>query len=355
MLFQSCKQVRAFADKVFNTSPRKKYERKFSGDSSELLAWKIQFDSAKANQLKIQDGFVSLSNFSNNNHALGYAINLKQGERFIVDVESDSEEAQFFIDFFQYLADGTLNKKQFWAKQGERHFSIDVQESGAFKVVVQPEVGFVGDFMTKIYTQPTLSFPVEGKDNRAIQSFWGAPRGGGARKHEGVDIFAAKGTNLLAAADGFVFRTGNTGLGGKQVWIKDGVFGHSLYYAHLDSIIAKKGQRVKIGDVVGTVGNTGNARTTPPHLHFGIYDGGSAVDPYPFIKIRKAPVMKKANYKRSQLTTGSANLRNSPSTKSTVLTTLPKQQAVKVLSKTGQWYHIVSGAQEGFVHESLVK
>src|SRR5690606_37952339 len=74
------------------------------------------------------------------------------------------------------------------------------------------------------------------------------------------------------------------GLGGKTVWMRPEGRNISLYYAHLDSQSVSIGQRVAEGDTVGFVGNTGNARTTPPHLHFGIYSMGGAVDPLPYVK-----------------------------------------------------------------------
>jgi len=75
-------------------------------------------------------------------------------------------------------------------------------------------------------------------------------------------------------------------LGGKYVWLSGGMFGLGsarYYYAHLDDFAVESGDKVKKGEVIGYVGNTGNARTTPPHLHFGIYAGGP-VDPEPFLK-----------------------------------------------------------------------
>ena len=129
-----------------------------------------------------------------------------------------------------------------------------------------------------------LEFPVEGTGVGAIQSRFGAPRDGGRRGHAGVDIFAPRGTPVLAASAGRVRRVGVTNLGGKVVWVRDSVRNASIYYAHLDSQYVRDGQAVEAGDTVGFVGNTGNARTTPPHLHFGVYRRGEgAVDPYPFL------------------------------------------------------------------------
>ena len=94
--------------------------------------------------------------------------------------------------------------------------------------------------------------------------------------------FAARETPALAVVDGTA-QTGTNTLGGNVVWLRGGVFGESFYYAHLDRFAFEGTANVKAGDVIGYVGNTGNARTTSPHLHFGIYDRG-AIDPLPFIR-----------------------------------------------------------------------
>ncbi|WP_420459292.1 M23 family metallopeptidase [Neolewinella sp.] len=138
-------------------------------------------------------------------------------------------------------------------------------------------------YRLQMISVPALLFPVAGKDETAIRSFWGASRDGGQRRHEGNDIFADRGTPLLAVAEGRVSRVRNGGLGGKTVWLRDGERGLNYYYAHLDSQLVRAGEHVERGDTVGLVGNTGNARTTPPHLHFGIYANG-ARDPYPYLQ-----------------------------------------------------------------------
>lgn len=130
---------------------------------------------------------------------------------------------------------------------------------------------------------PGMVFPVAGKRSR-IGSFWGAIRDGGARKHEGIDIFAAKKTPVLAVHDGIITTVGSGGRGGKYVWLKSIDNRFTYYYAHLDKQLVKPGQRVKKGQQIGTVGNTGNAKLTPPHLHFGMYSYAGAVDPLPFVE-----------------------------------------------------------------------
>ncbi|MEI7548135.1 MAG: M23 family metallopeptidase, partial [Actinomycetota bacterium] len=109
---------------------------------------------------------------------------------------------------------------------------------------------------------------------------WGAPRSGG-RRHEGVDMIGKRGTPILAVVDG-VARPSTNELGGNTIWFV-GDDGNSYYYAHLDSW-AKLGQ-VQKGDVIGILGDTGNAKLSTPHLHFEIHPNhGDAVDPYPTVR-----------------------------------------------------------------------
>ncbi|AWT34346.1 peptidase M23 [Deinococcus arenae] len=112
---------------------------------------------------------------------------------------------------------------------------------------------------------------------------WGGARSGG-RRHEGVDIFAPRGTPIRATTRGVVLNVGPNTLGGRTVMIL-GPSGQRHYYAHLERYPdLKRGDWVQAGDVVGYVGDSGNAKGTPPHLHYGIYAGGGAINPYPFIR-----------------------------------------------------------------------
>ena len=113
---------------------------------------------------------------------------------------------------------------------------------------------------------------------------WGAPRSGG-RTHQGVDMVAARGTPLVAIEGGVIARLSNSSLGGITIWLT-GSSGDEFYYAHLDGYASglSSGQRVGVGDLIGYVGNTGNAQYTVPHLHFEHHPGGGgAVNPYPLV------------------------------------------------------------------------
>ena len=131
-------------------------------------------------------------------------------------------------------------------------------------------------------------FPVYGASS-FIDTFGSARAGVGW--HHGQDIFAPLGAPLLAVADGTVFSVGWNDLGGYRLWLRDRQ-GNQFYYAHLSAFspLTVDGNEVRAGDVVGFVGNTGDAQTTPYHLHFEIhpvgllplgYDG--VVNPFPYL------------------------------------------------------------------------
>ncbi|GAB3638088.1 hypothetical protein GCM10027422_36780 [Hymenobacter arcticus] len=193
-----------------------------------------------------------------------------------------------FVDAFT-LAPGRTPELLKWTATdttaaGSYDFSYQAADDAQHLLRVQPELLAAGRYTLRLWRGPGLGlFPVKGRTDQAIGSFWGNERDGGARRHEGVDIFAPRGTPAVAATDGYITRTGESQLGGRVVWLADAQ-GQHLYYAHLDKQLVQPGQRVRAGDTLGLVGNTGNARTTAPHLHFGIYRAGrGAVDPWPFL------------------------------------------------------------------------
>jgi len=138
---------------------------------------------------------------------------------------------------------------------------------------------------------PGYVFPVYGPVS--FVDTYGAFRGDvPGNWHHGDDIFAPLGAPILACADGIVFSVGWNTIGGNRLWLRDSQ-GNEFYYAHLSAFspLAKNGRRVKAGEVLGFVGNTGDAAGTPTHLHFEIhpssliwmgYDG--AVDPTQYLQ-----------------------------------------------------------------------
>ncbi len=151
-----------------------------------------------------------------------------------------------------------------------------------------------------------LAFPVAGKKSK-IGGFWGDYRNGG-RSHKGIDIFAKKGTPVVAISDGVVVDRGQGGRGGKVLWLQSTDHPWRAYYAHLDKQLVKDGQYVRKGQVIGTVGKTGNAATTPSHLHFGIYKSGMRpVNPLPYVK--KATKVAAPKYTKSKKSTPKKSVR----------------------------------------------
>lgn len=140
----------------------------------------------------------------------------------------------------------------------------------------------------------TLPMPVPNLKPSALADTWQAPRAP-RRRHEGIDIFAKKGTPVVATTEGIVFSRGQNALGGNVVWVY-GPGGQRHYYAHLDQFSdVTTGDRVRIGTLLGYVGNTGNARTTPAHLHYGVYTNAGAINPYPLLATTGA---SQSSYKR---------------------------------------------------------
>lgn len=150
----------------------------------------------------------------------------------------------------------------------------------------------------------TLQMPVLNVQPFDLSNSWGASRDGGRRRHKGIDIFAPKGTAVVAVTDGIVSYIGEQPKGGLCLWLTT-ENGTAFYYAHLDRWAAGlyEGIEVRSGDLLGYVGNTGNARTTPSHLHFAVNENDEMVNPYPILT--KATVVKRAHV-AVEATAGSA-------------------------------------------------
>lgn len=124
--------------------------------------------------------------------------------------------------------------------------------------------------------------PVAGVAAVDLADTWGDPRSG-ERRHEGIDIFAARRTPVVSATRGIVARRGENPLGGRVMTVL-GPGGWRHYYAHLEGWAGHaRGDRVEAGEVIGFVGTSGNAPANAPHLHYGIYVDGEAVNPFPLL------------------------------------------------------------------------
>jgi peptidoglycan LD-endopeptidase LytH len=157
--------------------------------------------------------------------------------------------------------------------------------AGLFPAVQRP---FVIARLACSLAPSSLPVPVDGVRPRQIADTWGGPRSGG-RKHKGVDIFAPRGTPVRSTTHGLVLRVGTVRLGGQSVAVL-GPGLHVHYYAHFDRFGRfKPGDVVQQGDILGYVGDTGNAKGTPFHLHYGVYTPTrGAVNPWPMLNTRGA-------------------------------------------------------------------
>jgi murein DD-endopeptidase MepM/ murein hydrolase activator NlpD len=210
--------------------------------------------------------------------ARAWRFQARRGQRLLIDAPAGGRTV--FIDLFR-AEDGSRLAS---APAGSVRLSHVVGADEPLLARVQLRLGEHASIRLVQRAEATLRFPVEGATPRAVGSVFGASRDRGARRHEGIDIFAPRGTPVVAAADGWITAQTSNRLGGTVVWlwsIEDRI---SLYYAHLDRRTVSPGEWVRAGEVVGYVGNTGNARGTAPHLHFGVYAPPSgAVDPLPFV------------------------------------------------------------------------
>lgn len=360
MIFSSCKEeIRKVTDVVKRPTAREVYERNFKKDDSQLLLWKKAFEISQRDKIQITLPYSESGIFSEENfNVYTYNIQLKEGERLVVEVEKQPDSASVFIDLFQQKSDSLSEFKIVKSSLDKKSFlTFEIDKSAVYKVIVQPEMKRQLPFILKIYSQPMYFFPVSGGNNKSVRSFWADPRDSGNRSHEGVDIFADKGTPVVAVSDGRIASTSDGGLGGKQVWLTDGLFGKRVYYAHLDSIAVLAGKRVKTGDTLGFVGNTGNAITTPPHLHFGIYRKRVAVNPFPYIKMSDVQqVNDTCKILKAIVSKNRTELRKGPAEVFEKLATIKKNDTVLVMGKNKKWFHIQTlDSLKGFVNQSFLE
>lgn len=350
-----------------SASPHEQYERSLT--DAKLNRTALGTDWVAAGQRALRDSFrISVpyreSGYfaANRPFAIGYRLNGQRGDKFIIKVDvQGQQEAQVFIDVFaldeQNQPDRTVS-----AKADTNVLTWEVRRTQTHLIRIQPELLRSGRYTISITREPVLSFPVKGLDSRNISSYFGVPRDGGRRRHEGVDIFAPRGTPALAGANGVISRVGVNQLGGNVVFLSDNARNQNLYYAHLDRWNVTDGQRVSVGDTIGFVGNTGNARTTGPHLHFGIYTfGEGAVDPLPYIRrglgpARQTPLSASRLGDSVRVSATRAVVRLAPNGDSPIVQELPRSSALMLLGGTTEWLRVeLPDGRMGYVANSVVE
>lgn len=221
--------------------------------------------------------------------AAGYRFSVARGQRTEIQLElTPAADFRLFIDLFR--APGSANDGEgpvhvASGGEGDLRLAFEPRRDGEYILRVQSELLRGGACTVEIRNVASLDFPVAGRDTGAIGSVFGAERDAGRRRHHGVDIFAPRHTEVLATSRARVRRVDDWKLGGLVIWLEDPERDLRLYFAHLQTQEVREGAWVEPGDRIGTVGNSGNARTTAPHLHFGVYVRGEGpIDPVPFLK-----------------------------------------------------------------------
>ncbi|MEZ0483779.1 peptidoglycan DD-metalloendopeptidase family protein [Fibrella aquatica] len=346
-------------------TPHEQYQRSLKTaqlDETALgIDWAAAADRALLDSLKITVPYRESGYFSATKPvAVGYRIDGSRGDKLTIRVEVQGREAgRVFIDVFS-LGNATPDLVAFAKANADSNATAELvwepRRTQTHLIRIQPELLRSGRYTISVTRDPVLSFPVKGRTSRQISSYFGVARDGGRRRHEGIDIFAPRGTPAVASVDGVISRVGVNELGGNVVFLTDNDRQQRLYYAHLDRFNVTDGQRVSIGDTVGFIGNTGNARTTGPHLHFGIYSfNKGAVDPLPFVRLGPGPARQELPAvsllgDSVRLTTTRGQLRLAPGSDSPVLTSLSRQQFMTVQGGTANWLRVLlPNGQAGYV------
>ncbi len=309
-------------------------------------AWLQKCSEVSAKALNISIPYKETGYFAAENiPSASLRFDARRGQKIRVSLtKKPQQNFAIYLDLFHEI---NTSETELIASADTNGTGIDheIERNGKYILRLQPELLKSGEYTLTITSGPSLSFPVSqiGKPN--IGSFWGDARDDGGRKHEGVDIFAPKHTPAIAAANGTISNVGENKLGGLVVFMHPTDRDYTLYYAHLDKQLVQSGQQVRIGDTIGLVGNTGNARTTPPHLHFGIYTNGGAIDPLPFVdrKIKEPkPITAAANLLNATVRSvnRNSNLYIEPSSNAYTRQSVPVSTVIKVEAATDGWYKI---------------
>ena len=362
-----CEWAQQSVIKLLWPNPREAYAAslRLTKNPNEKLAqaWLAAAKTAKAELLTLardryqEAGYFSAGQIS----ASGFRMPVKRGQEVRIQVvqtaRTSEGSGQLFADLYTEDGSGWDHHASLPISGETSTFTAEVDAD--YLLLLQPELRASIRYTLAWSKGGSLDFPVQGKNRRAIGGVFGDPRDGGRRKHHCVDIFAKRGTPVLAATDGRV-RVGDTAIGGKVVWLRDAERGLSYYYAHLDNISVANGTQIKRGSVLGGVGNTGNARGTPPHLHFGIYARlRGPEDPWPYLAPRSQIAEITAQPPgviRHRVSAQALNIRQAPAANASLLGQFFAGDLITVVANTNGWSRILlADGQHGYVSTRWLK
>ena len=365
--FSACTGIGPTANLFKPSSPHEQYGQSLREAKLDRTAlgtdWITAGERALRDSLKITVPYRESGYFSANKaFSVGYRLDAQQGDRFLIRVETMGQKtAQVFIDVFA-LEDHNKTSLITASKADTSVLTWEPRKTQSYLIRIQPELLRSGRYTITVTREPALAFPVKGRDSRQISSYFGASRDGGHRRHEGVDIFAPKGTPAVASVDGTITGVGSNSLGGNVATLTDTERGIRLYYAHLDRWNVSNGQHVSVGDTIGFVGNTGNARTIAPHLHFGLYTLSEvAINPLPFIRLGRGPakqaLLPPAHLGDSvRVSAIKSVVRLAPHSDALMLRELAKSSALIIVGGTESWLRVeLPDGLTGYVISSTIE
>lgn len=324
-------------------------------------SWFTMAEQSLSSPLTIKIPYKETGYFSSDRPAAaGLQFDALRGQKLTISVER--KPATNFTLYMDLWKAGSNGPPKHIAAADTLTYSIqhEVDENASYILRIQPELLTSGEYTLSIISGPSLAYPIKAPGKNHIKSFWGAERDGGARRHEGIDLFAAFRTPVVAATAGTVTRVNETTIGGKVVWLRAEDKNYSLYYAHLDSQLVQDGERVQAGDTLGLMGNTGNARFTSPHLHFGIYTFNGAVDPLPFVNpVENEPEKVAASIKLigKLARNGSAStyIYPQPNTNSTQMVQIQANTLLRVEAATSNWFKVsLPDRRQGYIRSTVL-
>ncbi len=363
----ACDQVDQISNELRDLTPHEAYMESLRAVKLAETALGTQWASAAVRSLRDaptvtlpfgEEGFL----FAETPEARSYRVELRRGQRLSINAALDGGDAfRIFIDVYRMPEDPSRSPLPVLSSASLSESLEYVSTRRADYVVrFQPELLHGGRYRIELRAGASIAFPVSERDTRAVLSFFGDARDGGSRNHRGVDIFAPRGTPVLSATNGEVYRVETTAIGGNVVWVRDSDRPQRIYYAHLDSQVVRDGMEVERGTLLGFVGNTGNARTTPPHLHFSVYARG-AVDPFYYL-FQPPQILPDASAPLDHLgawtrtVSPGIRLREAPNSRAPVVSELEESTPLRVLAASGSWYRVrLPDGRDGFVAARLTE
>lgn len=349
-------------------TPHEEYEKKIkdAGLKETALgeAWLRAAAITLSHPLDISIPYSETGYFADDRaNGIGLRFRAKRGQKLKISLtKKTAANFAMYVDLWQPYPVSENKTPKFLSAADTVNLSLEyiVSEDTSFIVRIQSELLKKGEYNLTITAGPSLAFPIPSNVKSSIISFWGDGRDNGGRKHEGIDILAPKHSPAVACANGVITRVNESTLGGKIIFMQPDNASYTLYYAHLDSQLVKEDQRVKTGDVLGLTGNTGNAKFTVSHLHFGIYNNNYiAMDPLYFVKndYKDPPKLTVpiANLDTWMRSGKEVKLYTDETTGTSNFLVLEENTLVKPEAATGNFYRIIlPDGSKGFIAGTLI-